>query len=96
MEADNAIILRHLKNGKQAGPAVTRNGNAQDNAVYPGGTEKQGVDLLFVNARGEKYSNNGLYEYLEKYLKRKGLNIKEYIYSDILMQSCLYSPVVRQ
>ena len=91
VEADNAIILRHLKNGKQAvlplPEMVTRR-----IMRYIRANEKQGVDLLFVNARGEKYSNNGLYEYLEKYLKRKGIEHKgihifRHTYAKLLAQS---------
>ena len=75
VEADNAIILRRLKNGKQAvlplPEAVTRRVMR-----YIRANEKQSADLLFVNSRGERYSRNGLYEYLVKWMKRKGFEHK--------------------
>ena len=91
VEADNAIILRRLKNGKQAvlplPEAVTRRVMR-----YIRANEKQSADLLFVNSRGERYSRNGLYEYLEKYLQRngfehKGVHIFRHTYAKLLAQS---------
>ena len=91
VEADNTIVLRHLKNGKQTllplPEVVTRRVMR-----YIRTNAKKDTDLLFVNARGEKYSNNGLYEYLEKYLKRKGIEHKgihifRHTYAKLLAQS---------
>ena len=91
VETDNTIILRHLKNGKQAvlplPERVTRR-----IMRYIRANGKQGADLLFVNARGEKYSRNGLYEFMTKYLKRKGfehrgIHIFRHTYAKLLAQS---------
>lgn len=89
--SDGTLTLRHLKNGEQAilplpGVVVRRL------TRYIRASGKSADDLLFTNARGGKYSRNGLYEYLEKYLQRngfehKGVHIFRHTYAKLLAQS---------
>ena len=70
-ETENTLTLRHLKNGTQAIlPIPERITQTLSRYIRKNGIKKGG--LLFPNNRGEKYTRNGLYEYLTKYLKRRG------------------------
>lgn len=89
--SDGTLTLRHLKNGEQAilplpGVVVRRL------MRYIRASGKRADDLLFTNARGGKYSRNGLYEYLEKYLQRngfehKGVHIFRHTYAKLLARA---------
>lgn len=68
---ENTLTLRHLKNGTQAIlPIPETVTQTLTRYIRKNGIKKGG--LLFPNGKGGKYSRNGLYEYLTKYLKRHG------------------------
>lgn len=70
---ESSLILRHLKNGKQAIlplPLLI----AKRLKLYIGASNLQSESLLFPNSKGGKYTANGLNHYINKYCDKLGLS----------------------
>lgn len=91
LPSEKALILRHLKNGKQAIiPLPNITANRLKRYILDNGLSES--DLLFSTQNSKQYSRNSLYELMDGYcvrkgFKHKGVHIFRHTYAKLMSKS---------